>query len=159
MQIYENPYHMGDLTSYFQQTFPDGIAYKTFGRYYASPEDWKIEENSIIISKELDLDARSDCSYGINVATLEWIFYDFIEDSSCEAYAWDKFNTFQIWKVKILEDSVVVVPNREGKIRTNKIQILEKLDMSQLEDLFEELVEEWGFDEYEDADDWDEEYD
>lgn len=95
---------------------PDGyICYKTFGEHYDSPKEWEIVEGSVI-TEFSDINMFEKCSFGINVATIDWV----------------KQNTRgQIWKCLIRFEWLtgVTIPfNTDGKFRASRIQLIEKLD-------------------------------
>lgn len=106
------------LAENFEKT-PDGyIVYKTFGMYYSTRTDWTIEKDGII-EDIVDLDRRTTCGYGINVATKDWI--------KREA---PKIN--KVWKCLIKWEwlpGVVVPYATDGKIRCERLMLLEKVDI------------------------------
>ena len=88
-------------------------AYKTFGMIHSPPKRWIIEKESIIEEK-LDEDRRNTCSYGINVATLQWV------ESNNQ-------KNLSIWKVKILKQDIkdACVPYAtDGKFRVKQCQLV-----------------------------------
>lgn len=106
-----------DPTDYIDDHFeksPHGyIVYKVFGGIYRVPEYWEIEQNSII-AETVDFDRCCDCGCGINVATLDWIKQNFMNE--------------EIWKCLIEWPwlaGVCVPYNTDGKIRASKIRLLE----------------------------------
>ena len=87
------------------------VVYKTFGRHYPTPASWVIQPMSII-EAPCNPDRGTDCGSGINVA----------------ARNWDDFGNAPLWKCIIKPQWLggVVVPfGTDGKIRSEKIQLIE----------------------------------
>jgi len=120
---------------YFEEKFPNRTAYKIFGRYYVPDDAWVIEEGSII-ETHLDTDYERDCSYGINICTIDWMINDHYESSWDEDGAEIKFNKYDIWQIEVLGDSEVVVPDISGKIRVNKCKLIKIIDKEAIRDKF-----------------------
>ena len=100
------------LEANFERT-PDGyIAYKTFGGTRAPNANWKIEPNAIL-DEVVNSNRTDDCGCGINVAPLVWVKRNYQGD---------------IWKCLIRFEwlaGVVVPYNTDGKIRCERVQLLE----------------------------------
>ena len=106
------------LAENFEKTDEGYIVYKTFGMYYGTRTDWTIEKDGII-EDIVDLDRRTTCGYGINVATKDWI--------KKEAPTINK-----VWKCLIKWEwlpGVVVPYATDGKIRCERLMLLEKVDI------------------------------
>ena len=92
------------------------ICYKAFGFHYDPPEYWQIEEGATI--EETCNPLRTlDCACGVNVGTREWVE----EKKDAE---------MDIWKCRIgwMDLVATVVPyNTDGKIRCERVTLLEKL--------------------------------
>ena len=85
------------------------IVYKIFGLQYKPPKKWKIKKGNII-KHIIDTDRFNDCSFGINVATLEW----------CK-----KQGNCQIYKLYIPKDAEICVPVwTDGKVRVSEAKII-----------------------------------
>jgi hypothetical protein len=103
-----------DFLQKLERTSEGYICYKTFGEHYKSPDHWKIEDGSIL-DEFTDLSPHYDCSYGINVATMDWV---------------KRQTSGQIWKCLIRFEWLVgaVIPmNTDGKFRTSRVQLIEKI--------------------------------
>ena len=99
----------------FETTADGYIAYKAFGRQYASPGTWKIEPGAII-DEVPNPDRCTECACGINVAPLKW----------AREYA----GGGSFWKVLIRWawlPGVVVPYNTDGKIRCERVELVEKV--------------------------------
>ena len=100
------------LDAHFERT-PDGyIAYKTFGSQYVPPEKWVIEAGSVL-EENVNPNRVDVCGCGINVAPLDWVRRKYSGD---------------IWKVLIRWEwlaGVVVPYNTDGKIRCERVELLE----------------------------------
>ena len=100
------------MEKHFDKT-PDGyIAYKTFDGNYKHPESWDIKPGSVI-SENVNPCRTDTCGSGINVAPLRWVENKYKGD---------------IWKVLIRWEwlpGVVVPYNTDGKIRCERVQLLE----------------------------------
>lgn len=91
------------------------IVFKVFEMYYMPPENWIIEPGSII-TERVDENRLRECSYGINVATLNWL---------CTYSPIDK----PIWRCRIPPDAEVVVPfTFSGKFRCSKLELIEVIN-------------------------------
>jgi hypothetical protein len=91
------------------------IAYKVFNLHYPPPQSWEITEMSILTSNVL-ANRESECACGINVAPLTWFQDNHISTG--------------LWKVLIRWEwlpGVVVPYNTDGKIRCERIQLLEQV--------------------------------
>ena len=103
------------LSANFEQCKDGYIAYKTFGAYHNPPASWSINPGSEICETANSM--RTDtCGSGINVAPLEWV----------KQHA--SGNALDIWKVLIRWEwlpGVVVPYNTNGKIRCEKVQLIE----------------------------------
>ena len=100
------------LENNFEKTSEGYIAYKVFNGSYCCPKEWVIEKNSII-SENINHNRTNICGCGINVAPLKWVK--------------DNYNK-EIWKVLIRWEwlaGVCVPYNTDGKIRCEKVQLLE----------------------------------
>ena len=103
------------------------IVYKTFGHLYASPKEWMITPGSII-TENCDLNRLEACSYGINVATLEWIRSNV--DAAHGGIHRDSESPFSIWRCEILDEwlaDVCVPIGSDGKIRCGKLRLIETI--------------------------------
>ena len=100
------------LDAHFERT-PDGyIAYKTFGSQYDPPKKWVIEAGSVL-EENVNPNRADVCGCGINVAPLDWVRREYSGD---------------IWKVLIRWEwlaGVVVPYNTDGKIRCERVELLE----------------------------------
>ena len=106
---------------YLKQNFEftkDGIiAYKTFNGSYTQNLNWKIEPEAII-TENVNFNRTELCGCGINVAPLEWV---------------KKHYNGVIWKVLIKWEwlcGVIVPYNTDGKIRCERVQLIEIIDRS-----------------------------
>ena len=100
------------LEANFERTGDGYIAYKTFGDIYTVPDKWKIKPGSII-TETVNPNRTNECGCGINVAPLDWVRRNY---------------KGQIWKVLIEWPwlaGVVVPYNTDGKIRCEKVRLLE----------------------------------
>lgn len=103
------------MASHFEQTAYGYIAYKTFGGEYNPPKEWKIEPGSVI-EENVNSNRADVCGCGINVAPLEWV---------------KKHYYGTIWKVLIRWEwlpGVVVPYNTDGKIRCERVELVEVVD-------------------------------
>lgn len=103
------------------------IVYKTFGCLYTSPKEWMIIPGSII-TENCDMNRMNTCSYGINVATLEWIRNNV--DSAYTGIHRNSKSSFSIWRCEILDEwlaDVCVPIGSDGKIRCGKLRLLETI--------------------------------
>ena len=103
------------MDAHFERNADGYIAYKTFGRSYAAPAVWKIEPGATI-EEVVNFDRCSNCGSGINVAPLEWVKGHY---------------EGAIWKVVIRWEwlpGVCVPYMTDGKIRCEKVELLEQLD-------------------------------
>lgn len=99
----------------FETTSEGVIAYKCFGAIYAPPERWKLEPGSVI-AEEVNANRANTCGCGVNVGPYNYV---------ARAY---EFMT--IWKVLIRWEwlpGVVVPYGSDGKIRCERVQLLEKV--------------------------------
>ena len=97
------------------------IVYKSFGEYYSSPADWKIQPGEFL-TETVNRMPTDPCGCGVNFGTLEYT----------------KFNTLmQTWKCRIrtLHDDgspcadiagVVVPYNTDGKARCERLELVGK---------------------------------
>ena len=100
------------LDAHFERTTDGYIAYKTFGGKYDPPEAWKIEAGSVL-EENVNPNRADVCGCGINVAPLDWVRREYSGD---------------IWKVLIRWEwlaGVVVPYNTDGKIRCERVELLE----------------------------------
>ncbi|MGX8701549.1 pentapeptide repeat-containing protein [Caproiciproducens sp.] len=103
---------IGFIDAHFERTDKGYIAYKTFNSQYRAPDKWKIEPDSVII-ENVNPNRTNDCGCGINVAPLDWV---------------RRIHNGDIWKVLIEWPwlaGVVVPYNTDGKIRCEKVRLLE----------------------------------
>ena len=100
----------------FEKTEKGIIVYKAFGAVYRPPDEWIVEQGSII--EEIANFNRADgCGCGTNVAPKEWVFKNYPRK--------------EIWKCLIKWEwlSGVCVPyNTDGKIRCSRLKLLEKVE-------------------------------
>ncbi len=90
------------------------IAYKVFGEYHHSPENWKIEPGAEI-TETVNPIPTIDCGCGVNVATLGRVQQNFP-------------NAKEIWRVLVpwVELAGSVVPyHTDGKFRVPRVKLLE----------------------------------
>jgi len=101
----------------FASTAEGIIVYKIFNNYKVQNPNWKIEKGSII-TEICDPSRTINCGCGINVATLDW----------CQNPSNQNNPKPEIWKCLIRWEwavSVVVPYNTDGKIRTEKLELIE----------------------------------
>ena len=101
------------LKENFEKTKKGYICYKTFNANYLVPDYWKIKENSII-TEVVNPSRTTNCTCGVNVGTLKWVK--------------DHNDGDKIWKCLIEWEwlvGVVVPYNTDGKIRCEKVRLLE----------------------------------
>ena len=106
------------LAQNFEKTADGYIVYKVFGMHYPPRTDWTIKDGSII-EDIVNIDRAKTCGYGINVATKEWIKK---EDPMIN----------KVWKCLIKWEwlpGVVVPYATDGKIRCERLMLLEKVDI------------------------------
>lgn len=121
------------LNKNFEKTKEGYIAYKLFEFQYKIPEYWDIKENGIL-NEVVDANRFDTCSYGINVATLEWIEENLISFNNLYKIFSNNEET-NIWKVLIPFEwlSGVCVPyNTDGKIRCERVKLLRKITKEEL---------------------------
>ncbi len=109
---------MDYLAQTFEKTADGYIVYKVFGMYYPPRTDWIIKNGSII-EDIVNLDRRTTCGYGINVATKKWIKRE-------------NPRTNKVWKCLIKWEwlpGVVVPYATNGKIRCERLMLLEEVDI------------------------------
>ena len=97
---------------HFERTQDGYIAYKTFGSQYDPPEKWVIEAGSVL-EENVNPNRADVCGCGINVVPLDWVRREYSGD---------------IWKVLIRWEwlaGVVVPYNTDGKIRCERVELLE----------------------------------
>ena len=100
------------MSKMFETTNDGWIVYKTFNETYPAPVKWKIEIGKTIKSI-IDTNRNTDCSMGINVATMDWI------KGNCQA---------KIYKLLVPFTAEVCVPYwTDGKVRVSEAIILEML--------------------------------
>jgi len=101
------------LKENFEKTKKGYICYKIFHTNYPVPDYWKIKENSII-TEVVNPSRTTNCTCGVNVGTLKWVK--------------DHNDGDKIWKCLIEWEwlvGVVVPYNTDGKIRCEKVRLLE----------------------------------
>lgn len=104
------------------------IVYKTFGHLYTPPKEWAITPGSII-TENCDLNRMVTCSYGINVATLEWMRNNI--DAAHQGIHRDPNSPNNIWRCEILDEwlaDVCVPIGSDGKIRCGKLKLIEVIE-------------------------------
>lgn len=109
------------MANHFERTEEGYIVYKVFDGMYKMPEDWDINPGSVI-AENANLNPFDNCGCGINVAPLEWVRNFRIENGVFD---------HPIWRCLIRWEWLpgVVVPfGTNGKIRCNRIQLLDKFD-------------------------------
>lgn len=103
---------------------PEGfVFYKIFNYMYPCPDHWVLEKDSVI-EEVVDNNGVRGCSYGINVATLDWVQ----AQMQCVPNTGQKI---EVWKVLIEYPDLVdvCIPFRtEGKIRAGRVRLLERID-------------------------------
>lgn len=114
------------LNEYFERNESDTgyIVYKTFGSLYLPCKEWDISPGSIIY-ENCDMNRCNPCSYGINVAPIEWIKKYAL--TKTELYGEDE-KVKDIWRCEILDKwlaDVCVPYDTNGKIRCNKLRLIE----------------------------------
>ena len=103
------------IDAHFEKTDKGYIAYKTFGSFNTPPAYWTIEPDGIIC-ENVNFNRTEECGCGVNVGTLEWV---------------KENTTGQIWKVLIEWPwlaGVVVPYSTNGKIRCERVRLLEKIE-------------------------------
>jgi len=98
----------------FEKAEDGYICYKIFSNIYATPDYWEIKNGSII-SEVVNPYRTVDCACGVNVGTLDWVR----ENNSSNANIW---KCIIEWKWL---PGVVVPYNTDGKIRCEKVKLLE----------------------------------
>ena len=104
------------LDAYFERTADGYIAYKTFGGEYKPPVKWTIAPGSVI-EENVNPNRTEECGCGINVAPLKWVRKNYGDGD--------------VWKVLIRWEwlaGVVVPYNTDGKIRCERVELLEVID-------------------------------
>ena len=99
----------------FERTAEGYLAYKTFGGQYKIPLGWKIEKGAVI-SENVNACRVDSCGSGINVAPLDWV---------------KSYYRGEIWKVLIRwqwQSGVCVPYNTDGKIRCERVELIEKVE-------------------------------
>lgn len=109
------------LNKYFERNESDTgyIVYKTFGSMYQPCKEWDISPGTILY-ENCNMDRRADCSYGINVAPIEWVKRSALINLEGEVK--------DIWRCEILDKwlaDVCVPYNTDGKIRCSKLRLIE----------------------------------
>ena len=103
------------LEAHFEKTADGFVAYKTFGAIHTPPDGWKLEVGAVL-EETVNPNRTDECGCGINVAPLEWVKANY---------------DGEIWKVLIEWPWIagVVVPyNTDGKIRCERVRLIEKVD-------------------------------
>lgn len=103
------------IDAHFEKTDKGYIAYKTFGSFNTPPAYWIIEPDSIIC-ENVNSNRTEECGCGVNVGTLDWV---------------KKNTNGQVWKVLIEWPwlaGVVVPYSTDGKIRCERVRLLEKIE-------------------------------
>ena len=103
-----------DFLSKLERTAEGYICYKTFGEKCKAPDNWKIEEGSII-EEFTDMSMFQTSSHGINVATFDWVKRETRGD---------------IWKCLIKFEWLIgaVIPfYTDGNFRASRVQLLENI--------------------------------
>ena len=103
------------IDAHFEKTDKGYIAYKTFGSFNTPPTYWIIEPDGIIC-ENVNFNRTEECGCGINVGTLDWV---------------KKNTNGQVWKVLIEWPwlaGVVVPYSTDGKIRCERVRLLEKIE-------------------------------
>ena len=101
------------LEAHFERTNAGYIAYKTFNAIYTSPAAWEIKGGAVI-SENVNFDRCTECGCGINVAPLEWVKRNYVNEP--------------VWKVLIRWEwlcGVCVPYMSDGKIRCERVELLE----------------------------------
>jgi hypothetical protein len=109
-----------DFLSIFERNDKGIIAYKTFDEHYTHSDTWKIEEGEII-SENVNYNRTEPCGCGINVAPLDWVLRNMYGST--------------IWKALIRWEwlpGVVVPYNSDGKIRCERVELVEPIRRSSL---------------------------
>jgi hypothetical protein len=100
------------------ETVEDGVlCYKTFDMNFSAPDYWRIEKGNVVEESVNPL-RTLDCGCGVNVATFQWM----------RRY-WP--TPREIWRCRIAWPDLagVVVPyNTDGKIRAERVKLLERID-------------------------------
>ena len=105
------------LDAHFERTDAGYIAYKAIGAQYKPPKNWEIVPGAELI-ETVNPDRCTECGSGINVAPLEWVKAHYPDAKP-------------IWKVLIKWEwlpGVVVPYMTDGKIRCEKVQLLETVE-------------------------------
>jgi len=112
--------------SQFKKTENGYIVFKTFGSTYELPGSWKIIPGSEI-SEVVNPLPTIDCGCGINVATINWVRKNYVDQTIYEC----------LLKFEDLIDCVVPY-NTEGKFRAEKVTILRALTEQEAESVAKE---------------------
>ncbi len=108
------------IESHFEKTSDGYIAYKVFNYIYTPPTYWKIKRGSII-EEVVNFDRCADSGCGINVSSLYWMQRN--------------RRIGHIWKVLIRWEwlaGVCVPYNSDGRIRCERVELLETISVSEL---------------------------
>lgn len=109
------------MNEYFERNESDTgyIVYKTFGSMYPPCKEWDIAPGSILY-ENCNMNRLNPCSYGINVAPIEWVKKHAFLDADGKVA--------DIWRCEILDKwlaDVCVPYDTGGKIRCNKLRLIE----------------------------------
>ena len=108
------------LADNFEKTDDGYIAYKVFGSSYQPPSSWEIKPGSVI-TENINGVRTNNCGCGINVAPLEWVKRNYDNEIECGC---------PLYKVLIRWEwlpGVCVPYNTDGKIRCERVELLEEL--------------------------------
>lgn len=121
----------------FETTNEGIIAYKTFSCYYLPPNSWKIEKGSII-RENVNTSRTQRCGCGVNVGTAQWVYeHCFADDKDVQSTG--------CWKVLIKWEwlaGVCVPYDFDGKMRCERVQLLEELSYAQLKQIVDGKMKE-----------------
>lgn len=113
------------------ETTKDGVVvYKTFNSSYKTPEKWVIQQGSVI-TENVTFDRTNNCGCGINVAPLEWVKKNNHKEKD-------------IWKCLIRWEwlcGVCVPYNTDGKIRCEKVELIDVVGTQPTYECVDELIE------------------
>ena len=101
------------LEENFEKTDEGFIVYKVFNVFFDKPKHWEITRGSII-TENVDYNRHAECSYGISVATKEWL-------------AKNTSNITTWWECLIKNEWLpdVVIPfDFKGKMRCAKLMLI-----------------------------------
>lgn len=103
------------MEDHFERVDDGYIAYKVFNAVRPTPDRWDVKPGSVI-DETVNMSRTDECGCGINVAPSKWCKFNF---------------NGKIWKVLVRWEwlpGVCVPYNTDGKIRCERVQLLEVVD-------------------------------